>query len=327
MTHGKLRAVLLSLISFALLWSASPTFSQMTDTLPVEDQLAESLIGTTWSGTAFDQRFDYYFLDDHLLIYRTRNDVFSKSKWQVRNGKVAIALLNNPQFPLELDFEGELAGTRITGTAKNFVRVQGKLQTENSPWIVEKLAAPVPELVAAVPANRTTPAPLPPTKIADFEGFYSATLPKKIGQSTPTTTFELRCEAASGCTLKGSDLPAEIFDKVGPLPRGAISQARFALQYAKEHKSQGVQQEPWLSSLLDSNSEISACLDLRKAKPTYAGGDTPGLNILCRLNQNPWKEPVLLYMGTILANCGPAFCRYGILPLFKANTRLSGRTN
>lgn len=327
MRHGKLRTVLLSLISFPLLWSTSPAFSQMTDTPPVEDQLAESLIGTTWSGTAFDQRFDYYFLDNHLLIYRNRNEVFSKNKWQIRNGKVAIALLNNPKFPLELDFEGELVGTKIVGTAKNYVSVQGKLQTESSPWIVEKLAAPLSALVAAMPANRPPPAPLPLTKISEFEGFYSTSLPKKFGQSTPTTTFEFRCEAALGCTLKGSDLPAEIFDRVSPLSRSAISQAKFALQYAKEHKSEAIQQEPWLSNLLSSNSEISTCLDLRKTKPTYAGENTPGLNIICRLNQNPWKEPVLLYMGTILANCGPAFCRYGILPLFKANTRLSGGTN
>jgi hypothetical protein len=281
------------------------------------------LLGTTWSGLAFDQRFDYYFLDDHLLIYRTKGAVFAKSKWQIRDGKVSITLLNNPQFPKQLDFEGELLGTKIAGTAKNIIGVTPNgatvnVQTEESPWVLDRLPGPIPELVAAVPAGRSEPAALPKVKVSDFVGVYSNTFPERIGQSTPTATFELRCDASDGCALKVPNLPSEIFDKAGPLHRSALSQARFALQYAKEHRSQAVQQEPWLSKLLESDAEISSCLDLGKTKPTYAGGDIPGMNVLCRLSKNPWNKPVVLFMGTILANCGPAFCRYGLMPLLKS---------
>lgn len=318
------------LVVIVLLAAQRLTQAQMIDALPIEEELADSLIGTTWSGTAFEQDFDFYFLSNNILVYRTKGTVYNKSKWHIRNNRISVTLLNNPQFRLQADLEGDRKGDQISGTAKNLLKTRygqvgpgayGSIhETEDSPWLLKKLATPIPELVAAAPENEAPQGEPSVTRVSEFEGFFSAQLPPE-GNGTAPTNFSARCDVAIGCMVKTDGLPGELFDRVTHLNSKVTSQAKFALRYARDHREKAIELEPWLAPLLNSSADISACLNLGRIKPNYSGGGTPGRNILCRLNNSPFREPVVLYMGTILANCGPAFCRFGIMPLFAKQGR------
>ena len=157
-----MRALFIGVVAFCLLQAHNPAYSQV-ESSQSEKMLFKSLIGTTWSGSAFGQQFDYYFLDNHVLVYRTRNVVYNRSKWHIRNHKVEINLLNNPQFRLQAIFEGERKGRQIIGTAKNVLAVRtgqvgpreigSILETEDSPWLLEQLDVPISELVDAAPTG------------------------------------------------------------------------------------------------------------------------------------------------------------------------------
>lgn len=158
-----MRNLFICLVAVCLLQAHKSAHSQV-EVSQADKMLSQSLVGTTWSGSAFSQHFDFHFLDNHVLVYRTRNVVYNRSKWHIRNHRVEINLLNNPQFPLQAIFEGERNGRRIVGTAKNVLALRtGKvgpreigsiLETGDSPWLLEQLDAPIPELVDAIPTSR-----------------------------------------------------------------------------------------------------------------------------------------------------------------------------
>ena len=288
--------------------------SQMTDKLLPENQLEETLIGTTWTGTVFGEKFDYYFLDERVLVYRTRKGVFAKSHWHVSQGKLSIDILNNPDYPLQLSLSGRLDDGKIVGTAENYLRVASERKIEKAPWILEQLPMPISELLAAVPQHRSTALPLPSLNLLDFVGTYVSATPTVDRQNGPPVRYELRCELATGCNMKIAKQSHDEFDSVGPLHRYGYQDVNRSLDAARRHKFEALQLEPWLSKLLESDSKILNCLDLRRTKRT---GGVSQFNILCRLDKNPWNEPVLLYKAAFLDHCVTAGCRYGFVPLFR----------
>jgi hypothetical protein len=149
-----------------------------------------------------------------------------------------------------------------------------------------------------------------------FLGTFAIDLPETVGQKAPLVKWILRCQD-SKCALALGNQATQTYDKLEPARAEHLSQARSALKYARDRKSIGKTEAPHLAPLLDSDSDLESCIDLGYAKPSFPGADLPGLTLLCTLQRNPWRRPVVLLLGTLLANCGPAFCRYEIFPLFK----------
>jgi len=148
---------------------------------------------------------------------------------------------------------------------------------------------------------------------AEFDGTYEAYVPAAVGKSSRQVKAVLKC-AAGACDLALGDT-AEHYDRLNAIRADHYSQARFALNYARERRANVKAERPWLGTLLDSNAEIEACIDLSSVKPSYA--EHPGLTVLCKVSPNPWRQPVVILMGTILAECGATLCRYSLLPMFR----------
>lgn len=140
----------------------------------------------------------------------------------------------------------------------------------------------------------------------DFNGKY-------VGSLAGQMRVRLECDAGR-CTLIVPDSPAMVYGLISPLPARNYAEAENALKYAQDHKdgkSEEVVKGSALDALLHSSAKIRTCLDLRQTN-----NDPPAYTILCNLDGTPWQKPSVLYMGTILANCGPVFCRFGMLPMF-----------
>ena len=72
-----------------------------------------------------------------------------------------------------------------------------------------------------------------------------------------------------------------------------------------------------LRPLLLSSAQIDACINLPS---TMLPKTLTGSMILCKLDHNPWKKPVVLLMGWTMANNpGSLFSAYEIIPLFQAS--------
>ena len=149
-----------------------------------------------------------------------------------------------------------------------------------------------------------------------FLGRYHASFPARPGAAA-ALQVRVHCEPDAGCLVDfgGS---TEFFDAIRHFPDRQMHQARYALKYARERREVAAAARPDLAPLLGSRAEIDACLDLDRAvdrmmQPApYPGGIT----LLCTLDGNPWKRPVLLLMVTLPARCGQAFCRYEMVPVF-----------
>jgi len=152
-----------------------------------------------------------------------------------------------------------------------------------------------------------------------FEGIFVNMFPEKVGDRIATVKWELRCVRSSDCILQFGNT-TERWDKLGSLSDSILAQARGALKYAKDHRERAAELSPTLRPLLESTADISTCIDLGYTKPPI-GLDFPGYIILCTVQPNPWNKPAVLLMGSAVAGCGPAFCRYEIMPLFKTDAK------
>ncbi len=250
---------------------------------------------------------EIYLLDNNRLVAKIGEDKPSFGRWFVNNEEITISiLLDGGTYGLK----GKIKDASMTGMS---FQIRGKIW----PWEVRKSPSPAPEL--SIKAGAQVILPTPPTvDPRDFAGEYAAKFPAFEGSAAPLNSASLRCELGANCTLGiGEDIP-QIYDKVSLIRRSTYAEAKYALQYAKDHKNKATLEAPYLSKLLSSQANIESCLDLRQAERPLSGNvDMPGRLILCKLDKNPWKEPVLLLMGSILANCGDTFCRYGFLPLFR----------
>ena len=149
-------------------------------------------------------------------------------------------------------------------------------------------------------------------QVGAFAGSYETLLPEKIGGKIPTVRWRMQCTTAECEFAAGEN--SDKFDAVRPVRASILEQANYALGYAREHKGPALAERPDLKPLLDSRARIAECIDLGKMDSQV---QQDGYIVLCKLDGNPWPKPVVLLLGTILANCGPAFCRFEIIPLFK----------
>ncbi len=145
----------------------------------------------------------------------------------------------------------------------------------------------------------------PRADIREFSGRYELELP-----DPDKTKIAVRCDANT-CTFSlGKN--SRVHDTPQAIRPAQLTLAKEALKYARDRRKAAVAEAPFLASLLDSGANIQSCIDLGPAKPPIRGGEAPGFTLLCKLDRP--KSPVL-YMETIAGDCGPASCRYAILPL------------
>jgi len=94
-----------------------------------------------------------------------------------------------------------------------------------------------------------------------------------------------------------------------------LDEAQFALEYARSQRSARISKREFseliqhLQPLLKSDLNFEQCFDV------HYGGDA--YSLVCNTAKSAWEKPSLLYLGSLLANCGEGFCRYVIYPLIK----------
>ena len=289
-------------IVFALLSVASP----MAIAQSLSDEKAEeSLLASTWAGDILGVSFVGYLLDETLLVTLAGEQKPRFERWNIRDGKfIARVKLSERSI---VGLRAEVRGNVMVGTTDDGL---GHI----SPFELRRQATADKRLLAAAPPGRPYPAP-PLASATDFAGTYEITLPEK-GKDGRRMKATLNCRGEACTFAMGNDI-GQTYDRLDPIRRSNFGQAKFALKYAKEHKDNAKKEAPYLSALLDSDAGIHSCINLGYKNPRFSGADIPGLTILCKLDRSPWNKPVVLHMGSILSNCGNAFCRYGMIPMFR----------
>jgi hypothetical protein len=285
--------------------SSARSFAQPASS-PVDEKAQEALVTSTWSGNILGLPVQAYLLDEGLLVLQSGEQKPRFERWNMRDGKLISRVKLSDQIVVVL--RADVRGNTMIGTTDDMM---GK----TSPFELRKNLKPIPQLLAAAPPDRPYPPP-PQVNPREFEGTFEIDLPERIGQKSPLMKAALNCTASMCKFTMGKDVN-EVYDKLDSIRPSHFSQARFALTYARERKDKAREEAPYLAPLLDSDANIQSCVNLGYNKPQFPGADTPGMTILCKLDRSPWNKPVVLLMGSILANCGPAFCRYALTPMLR----------
>ena len=141
----------------------------------------------------------------------------------------------------------------------------------------------------------------------------------KMGRSDNSLVVQLECESESNCTLTSvaqwkRDPPRtdkQVLREVVPVKN--LVYATNALKYAIDQQSRTIKNEEYSQSMsrlrpiFSSNPSIAKCWDLNYPSPDYM--------LACTLTDVPPEGPPIYLFGTLLANCGEAFCRYVINPM------------
>lgn len=143
----------------------------------------------------------------------------------------------------------------------------------------------------------------------------------KMGKPDNSLVIQLECESESSCTFTTVSLwkgnpprqDKQVLRKVRPVENLIL--ATNALKYALGQQSRTIKNEEYAESMnrlrpvFSSNPSIAKCWDLNYPSPDYM--------LACTLaDVSPDSPPIYLF-GTLLANCGEAFCRYVINPMLR----------
>ena len=142
----------------------------------------------------------------------------------------------------------------------------------------------------------------------------------KLGKPGNSVEMVLECSSETTCTFttasqsgKNSYKDVQTLKKVVPVQN--LIYAQNALKYAISQQSQTIKNEEYAESMsrlrpvLSSNPSIAKCWDLNYPSPEYM--------LACKLaNTSADSAPIYLF-GTLMANCGEAFCRYVINPMVR----------
>lgn len=144
----------------------------------------------------------------------------------------------------------------------------------------------------------------------------------KMGKPGNSLVLQLECESESSCIFttvsqwKGNPprQDKQVLRKVHPVEN--LIYATNALKYAIDQQSRTIKNEEYAESMnrlrpvFSSNPSIAKCWDLNYPSPNYM--------LACTLTGVPPDSPPIYLFGTLLANCGEAFCRYVINPMLRA---------
>lgn len=141
----------------------------------------------------------------------------------------------------------------------------------------------------------------------------------KMGKPGNSLELHLKCESESSCTLTSvmqwrNDPPLQeqqALTKVRAVED--LTEARGALQYAIGQRARSIKNEEFaetmdrLRPVLAANPVIAKCWDLNDPAPQYT--------LVCTFSNVPPGSSALYLFGTLMADCGEAFCRYVIHPM------------
>ena len=296
------RRQLLHAISLFVVAQMLSPFCLAQDRTEADEKVEQALVASSWSGEIRSFRAELYLLDDGLLILKVGDENPRQERWAVRGGKLHARIKLSDQIIVNLAAESR--GDLLAGTAKVSRGDAAPLELHRN------LVVPT-ELLAAAPPNRPYP-PAPKTSPREFDGVYEMELPERIGENSKTVTHRLSCNDGACVYTLGKDVQAR-FDRLSEVRGPLFAHARFALQYARDHKSEAAAAAPYLTPLLNSGAGLRACINLGMST-MYA----PGLALLCKTDGAPWKTLGVLLMGAIMSDNCRAFCRYEITPLLRA---------
>jgi len=141
----------------------------------------------------------------------------------------------------------------------------------------------------------------------------------KVSKSKDSLEIRLECASESVCfftTISQSGKnPArkdkQILNKVRPIEN--LIYADNALKYAINQQSRTIQQGEFselmnrLRPVLSANPVIAKCWDLNYSSAGYM--------LACTFTKASSENQPIYLFGTLMANCGEAFCRYVIYPM------------
>ena len=147
----------------------------------------------------------------------------------------------------------------------------------------------------------------------------AGTFEAKMGKPGNSLTILLECESEFSCTFSAisqwkNNPPLQdkqVLRKVRPVEN--LIYAKNALKYAMDQQYRTIKNEEYAESMsklrpvFSSNPSISKCWDLNYPSPDYM--------LACTFTNAPPDSPSIYLFGTLLANCGDAFCRYVINPM------------
>jgi hypothetical protein len=143
----------------------------------------------------------------------------------------------------------------------------------------------------------------------------------KLGKTGNSLDMILECSSETVCTLtttsqsgRNSNKDVQSLKDVHPVQN--LTNASAALKYAIGQQSQTIKNEEFAESMgrlrpvLAANPGISKCWDLNYPFPDYM--------LVCKLSDTSAGAAPMYLFGTLMANCGEAFCRYVIYPMTRA---------
>lgn len=160
----------------------------------------------------------------------------------------------------------------------------------------------------------------------------------RIGTSSRFSTIAISCELSRTCKIVfravSPDGPpsVEMQNFRNASPSTTLKFVNNALSYARDKLRKGSKPSPNTDDaffreqalpFLESDAELEQCIDIN---PDPNGGPDAYF-VVCKPARSLWSSPTVLLFATVLSGCGPAFCRYAILPLHSiqsANTSLQG---
>jgi len=159
----------------------------------------------------------------------------------------------------------------------------------------------------------------PPTYAVADGAAVIGTFELKLGTPDNSVTLHLQCKSESNCVListtqRNGAPPGQskqILNNVRPVDN--LNEAANALTYAIRQRSQPIKNREYgelmnrLQPVLSASPTIDKCWDLNYPLPGYM--------LACTLSPSASANTPIYLFGTLLANCGEAFCRYVISPM------------
>lgn len=102
------------------------------------------------------------------------------------------------------------------------------------------------------------------------------------------------------------------------LPLSDLAQVAFAYNYARDRgrndstDPRSVELRRQLGPLFSQPWAPSNCFDLDPKQPRYF--------VACKLASSPWGRPAVVLFVSLLASCGPEFCRFVFFPLVEVHS-------
>lgn len=151
--------------------------------------------------------------------------------------------------------------------------------------------------------------PLPEGSYAGKIEFDQSSMEMRLRCGPEDCQLETAFVTRGGAPNRNSEPLTEI------TPVENLDEAQFALEYARSQKSARIGKREFSALIQHLQPLLNADLVFDKCYDVHYGGEN--YSLVCTTAKSAWEKPSVLYLGSLLANCGEGFCRYVIYPLIK----------